>query len=110
MQASADSRVTKILILASLSGGYRGADSVGQLHASYPANTYILPMVDALVVGGGIAGMQSALDLADQGYRVALVEREPSIGGQDDHAEQGLPHTGLLQLYHDAQDVRCCAS
>jgi heterodisulfide reductase subunit A len=38
--------------------------------------------VDALVVGGGIAGMQSALDLADQGFRVALVEREPSIGGK----------------------------
>jgi heterodisulfide reductase subunit A len=37
--------------------------------------------VDALVVGGGIAGMQSALDLADQGYQVALVERKPSIGG-----------------------------
>jgi heterodisulfide reductase subunit A2 len=38
--------------------------------------------VDALVVGGGIAGMQSALDLADQGYQVALVEREASIGGK----------------------------
>jgi heterodisulfide reductase subunit A len=37
--------------------------------------------VDALVVGGGIAGMQSALDLADQGYHVALVEKEASIGG-----------------------------
>ncbi len=37
---------------------------------------------DVLVVGGGIAGMQSALDLADQGYRVALVEKEPSIGGK----------------------------
>ena len=39
-------------------------------------------VVDALVVGGGIAGMQSALDLADQGYAVALVEKEPSIGGK----------------------------
>lgn len=38
--------------------------------------------VDALIVGGGIAGMQSALDLADQGYQVALVERDPSIGGK----------------------------
>jgi heterodisulfide reductase subunit A len=38
--------------------------------------------VDTLVVGGGIAGMQAALDLADQGYRVAMVEREPSIGGK----------------------------
>jgi heterodisulfide reductase subunit A len=35
-----------------------------------------------MVVGGGIAGLQSAIDLADQGYRVALVEREASIGGK----------------------------
>jgi heterodisulfide reductase subunit A len=39
-------------------------------------------VVEALVVGGGIAGMQASLDLAGQGYRVALVERQPSIGGK----------------------------
>jgi heterodisulfide reductase subunit A len=38
--------------------------------------------VDALVIGGGIAGMQAALDLADQDFQVALIEREPSIGGK----------------------------
>lgn len=38
--------------------------------------------VDALVVGGGIAGMQAALDLADQGNKVILVERQPTIGGK----------------------------
>lgn len=36
---------------------------------------------DALVVGGGIAGLQAALDLADQDYRVAIVEKDASIGG-----------------------------
>jgi heterodisulfide reductase subunit A len=36
---------------------------------------------DALVVGGGIAGMQAALDLGEQGFEVLLVERTPSIGG-----------------------------
>ncbi len=36
---------------------------------------------DALVIGGGIAGMQASLDLGDQGYSVLLVEKEPSIGG-----------------------------
>ena len=35
----------KILILATLSGGYAGADSVGQSHANYPTNTYILPVI-----------------------------------------------------------------
>ncbi len=37
---------------------------------------------DALVVGGGIAGLQSALDLADQGFHVAVVEKDASIGGK----------------------------
>jgi heterodisulfide reductase subunit A2 len=36
---------------------------------------------DVLVVGAGIAGLQASLDLADQGRRVLLVEREASIGG-----------------------------
>lgn len=36
---------------------------------------------DVLVIGAGIAGLQSALDLADQGFSVGLVERDPSIGG-----------------------------
>jgi heterodisulfide reductase subunit A len=34
-----------------------------------------------MVVGGGIAGMQAALDLADSGYKVYLVEKNPAIGG-----------------------------
>ena len=34
-----------------------------------------------LVIGGGITGMQSALDLADSGFRVYLVERSSAIGG-----------------------------
>lgn len=35
-----------------------------------------------LVIGGGIAGMQAALDVADAGYEVVLVEREGTIGGK----------------------------
>ncbi len=34
-----------------------------------------------LIIGGGVAGMQSALDLADSGYYVYLLERASSIGG-----------------------------
>jgi len=37
---------------------------------------------DILVVGGGIAGMESALTLGDMGYSVLLVEKEPTIGGK----------------------------
>jgi len=37
---------------------------------------------DVLVVGGGIAGLQAALDLADQDYQVAVVEKDATIGGK----------------------------
>lgn len=37
---------------------------------------------DVLVIGGGVAGIQAALDLADKGVQVHLVERTPSIGGK----------------------------
>ncbi|MBS3816060.1 MAG: CoB--CoM heterodisulfide reductase iron-sulfur subunit A family protein [Candidatus Thermoplasmatota archaeon] len=46
---------------------------------------------DALVIGGGIAGIQSALDLADQGKKVYLVEREPSIGGKMAQLDKTFP-------------------
>jgi heterodisulfide reductase subunit A len=39
-------------------------------------------MHDVLVVGGGIAGIESSLELADMGFKVLLVEKEPSIGGK----------------------------
>lgn len=47
MGTNGKAKGAKILILASLSGGYRGADQVGQSHLDYPANTYILPVVSA---------------------------------------------------------------
>jgi len=41
-----------------------------------------IPVIDAaLIIGGGVAGMQAALDLADAGHQVYLVEKKPSIGG-----------------------------
>ncbi|MEJ2708319.1 MAG: hydrogenase iron-sulfur subunit [Anaerolineales bacterium] len=45
MQSDVQTRAPRILILATFSGGFRGADSVGQVHANYPANTYILPVL-----------------------------------------------------------------
>lgn len=44
-----------------------------------------------MVIGGGIAGMQSALDLADSGYYVYLVEKEPSIGGVMSQLDKTFP-------------------
>jgi heterodisulfide reductase subunit A len=44
-----------------------------------------------LVVGGGIAGIQAALELADADYPVFLVEREPSIGGRMAQLDETFP-------------------
>lgn len=44
-----------------------------------------------LVVGGGIAGIQAALTIADGGYRVYLVEREPTIGGHMAQLDKTFP-------------------
>ena len=44
-----------------------------------------------LVVGGGIAGIQAALELANAGYPVYLVEREPSIGGRMAQLDETFP-------------------
>lgn len=44
-----------------------------------------------LVVGGGIAGIQAALELADSGHQVYLVEREPSIGGHMAQFDKTFP-------------------
>ncbi|HDM10239.1 MAG TPA: FAD-dependent oxidoreductase [Desulfobacteraceae bacterium] len=44
-------------------------------------NTKSSPVGSVCVIGGGIAGMQSALDLADAGYFVYLIEKTPAIGG-----------------------------
>jgi heterodisulfide reductase subunit A len=51
----------------------------------------------ALVVGGGIAGIEAALRLADAGKRVYLVEREASIGGH------------MAQLYKTFPTLDCAA-
>ncbi len=45
----------------------------------------------ALVIGGGIAGIQAALDLADAGHQVYLVEKSPSIGGKMAQLDKTFP-------------------
>ncbi len=44
-----------------------------------------------MVAGGGIAGMQAALDLADSGYFVYLVEKSPAIGGRMAQLDKTFP-------------------
>ncbi|MHB1000554.1 MAG: 4Fe-4S binding protein [Armatimonadota bacterium] len=45
----------------------------------------------ALVIGGGVAGIQAALDIADAGYPVTLVEKTPSIGGRMAQYDKTFP-------------------
>ena len=44
-----------------------------------------------MVVGGGIAGMQASLDLANSGYYVYIVERSPAIGGSMAQLDKTFP-------------------
>ena len=45
----------------------------------------------ALIIGGGIAGIQTALDIADAGYEVDIVEKTPSIGGRMSQLDKTFP-------------------
>lgn len=59
------------------------------VHMSIARVRHLEPLIEdtlpltakTLVIGGGVAGIQAALDLADSGYDVTLVEKNPSIGG-----------------------------
>ncbi len=58
------------------------AGAVGRARRLEPQDEKTFPVTDAaLVVGGGVAGIQVALELAHGGHQVYLVEKEPSIGG-----------------------------
>jgi len=46
---------------------------------------------DVLVVGGGISGIQASLDLATAGFKVYLVEKDPSIGGHMAQLDKTFP-------------------
>ena len=52
-----------------------------------------------LVLGGGIAGITAALELANGQHHVYLVERQPSIGGHMAQWDKTFPHAGLCGVY-----------
>ncbi len=57
-----------------------------------PQQEIVVPVTrEALVIGGGVAGIQAALDLADTGYKVYLVEKNPSIGGTMAQLDKTFP-------------------
>ncbi len=69
--------------------------------------TPVIP--NALVIGGGIAGIQASLDLANEGFRVYLVEKDPSIGGRMAQLDKTFPTLDcssciltpkMMEVYH----------
>src|SRR5512143_3257160 len=72
--------------MAMISGG------VERVRHHVPLEPLTVPIHPAtLIVGGGIAGIQSALEIADAGHHVYLVEREPSIGGHMAQFDKTFP-------------------
>ncbi len=66
--------------------------SVARARLLEPQEEVDIPVIrKALVIGGGVAGIQAALDLADSGYKVTLVEKEPSIGGRMAQIDKTFP-------------------
>ena len=57
--------------------------AVAKVHLNAPLTPGESPVTKrALVIGGGIAGIQTALDIADAGFKVDIVEKKPTIGGK----------------------------
>jgi len=72
---------------------------------SHPLADHVIPMnKDILVVGGGVAGMNAALSLADQGFRVFLVERSRELGGMAKDIHRTLEGEDIQAYINDLID------
>jgi heterodisulfide reductase subunit A-like polyferredoxin len=66
--------------------------AVARVRHLQPLEPEKLPLAKrTLVIGGGVSGIQAALDLADNGYDVVLVEKKPSIGGTMAQLDKTFP-------------------
>ncbi len=66
--------------------------AVSRVKLLWPLTEETLPLTKrTLILGGGVAGIQAALDLADNGYQVVLVEKSPSIGGTMARLDKTFP-------------------
>ena len=61
----------------------------------------------ALIIGGGIAGIQSAIDIADAGYKVDIVERTPTIGGKMAQLDKTFPTLDCASCIVTPKMVEC---
>src|SRR5690606_32730443 len=66
--------------------------TVNKVLLNKPLQVSTIPITKkALVIGGGIAGMQAALDIAEAGHKVILVEKQASIGGKMTQIDKTFP-------------------
>ena len=69
-----------------------GRAAIAKVHLNAPLTAGESPVVKrALVIGGGIAGIQTALDIADAGFEVDIVEKEATIGGKMAQIDKTFP-------------------
>lgn len=69
-----------------------GKAAVAKVHLNAPLTAGQSPVTKrALVIGGGIAGIQTALDIADAGFAVDIVEKQPTIGGKMAQIDKTFP-------------------
>ena len=69
-----------------------GRAAVAKVHLNAPLVSTESPVSKrALVIGGGIAGIQTALDIAEAGFPVDIVEKEPTIGGKMTQIDKTFP-------------------
>ncbi len=69
-----------------------GRAAIAKVHLNAPLQEGKSPVVKrALVIGGGIAGIQTALDIADAGFPVDIVETKPTIGGKMTQLDKTFP-------------------
>jgi len=62
---------------------------------------------DVMVVGGGISGIQAALDLATTGYKVYLVEKSPTIGGKMAQLDKTFPTNDCSMCIESPKFIEC---
>lgn len=69
-----------------------GRTAIAKVRLNAPLTAGETPVTKrALVIGGGIAGIQSALDIADAGFEVDIVEKQPTIGGKMTQIDKTFP-------------------
>ena len=85
-----------------------GRAAIAKVHLNAPLVAGESPVIKrALVIGGGIAGIQTALDIADAGFEVDIVEKQPTIGGKMTQLDKTFPTLDCAACILTPKMVEC---